>query len=363
MRTSALLVALALLVPSIAHAQSGCQLLDSGQYPLGHALTEQQRQQLASEGPAAGERGTLQCDRKGRSCSVAGRDGAHYHWREDGTVDRKTFIFQSLDNLPWWTGRYDEDLARRLSSLSCARFELAEDDSGLSEDDDKFLRSEGEKTAAGQEYVTTIFGAATLDDPLFIEMSLITWRDDSSADTGSPLRAALAKLASATVPSWSDIEELSALALSPAGGYGAYRTSKDAVIILQGFGTAPLPDGKVGADAGSRQGNEGEARILFAGAQDEVHVIVVNKFYARPDYAEVIRNQILPTDDLVRVDGDCRADAPISKTEPTRYWLVLDEADIPLLVSAEMEEGGRQGPGSTIFEFRRGGARVEIPQC
>jgi hypothetical protein len=180
---------------------------------------------------------------------------------------------------------------------------------------------------------------------------------------GDALREALLALASEAPPSWDAVQQASGLDLRPADGYGPYRFGRQAGIVLDGFGEVVLPDGNVGADAGTRTGNEGEANFLLAGTEDEVWIAALNKFYARPNYAEVLRDQILPADILVRRDGDCSPDAPVSETEPTLFWLVLDGADLPLSVSVSMEDGGRYGPGNTFFEFRRGGASVEIPVC
>lgn len=174
MKTSACVVA-ALLLPSAALAENACQPFDTGQYPIGHRLSESERRQLSSQGPGASERGTLQCSRDGRSCSVLARDGTGYSWGEDGTIRTKSFIFYNRASLPHslsgWKTDLDAALADRVSQATCARFRVETSDSGLT-DNDLYLKSEGERTATGQGYVTTIFGEATQDDPLFVQMSL-----------------------------------------------------------------------------------------------------------------------------------------------------------------------------------------------
>lgn len=175
MRISACVVAAAILLPSAALAENACQPFDTGQFRIGHMLSERERQQLSSQGPGAGEPGALRCSRDGRSCSVLASDGADYSWGDDGTIRTKSFVFYDRASLPQslsgWKTNLDAALAGRVSQATCVRFRVETSDSGLT-DNDLYLKSEGEKTAAGRNFVTTIFGEATQDDPLFVQMSL-----------------------------------------------------------------------------------------------------------------------------------------------------------------------------------------------
>lgn len=103
-------------------------------------------------------------------------DSANYSWGEDGTIRTKSFIFYDRVSLPQslsgWKTNLDAAFASRISKTSCVRFRVETSDSGLT-DNDLYLKSEGEKTATGRSYVTTIFGEATQDDPLFVQMSLV----------------------------------------------------------------------------------------------------------------------------------------------------------------------------------------------
>jgi hypothetical protein len=180
------------------------------------------------------------------------------------------------------------------------------------------------------------------------------------------LRDTLVLLAEAKPPAWDRVRAISALgAFSPGAGYGIYTSSITADWTLAGFGKVALPDGNVGADAGTRDGNEGEARLTLVGTDDSMRVVVVKKFYPRTDYARVLHNQLRPEDRLVRADGNCDVTAHGDASKPTDYWIALQGAAMPLAVTASQEEGGNAGPGYTVFEFRRGGLvrTSPVPSC
>lgn len=187
---------------------------------------------------------------------------------------------------------------------------------------------------------------------------------DAATETQQALRASLQLLAAAAPPAWAQFETIDALAPQlPAGGIGMYRKGVRSTITLHGFEATPLPDGAVGADAGVRAGNAGESSLTLAGDDAAVHVLAVRKFVAQTDYGHMLRQQLNAGDVLVRRDGTCDDPTQHAADAVIGYWLMLDGAALPLSVSASVEDGGRQGPGYTDFEFRRGSASVELPDC
>jgi hypothetical protein len=186
--------------------------------------------------------------------------------------------------------------------------------------------------------------------------------DAAAPAPASSLRAALTALAAAQPPSWTQVKAIPGLGeLAPADGVGIYPVAVRGKTTLAGFGEAPLPDGKVGADAGTRMGNAGEASVTFAGDAATALLVVVRKFYPSTDYAKVLRAQLRAGDRVVRRDGVCDDSAP--SPEAMEYWVALEGAERPLAVTASTEDGGKNGPGYTDFEFRRGGANVRLAQC
>lgn len=185
---------------------------------------------------------------------------------------------------------------------------------------------------------------------------------DATPAHASSLRAALTVLAAAQPPSWAQVKEIPGLGeLVPADGVRIYPVAVRGKTTLAGFGEAPLPDGKVGADAGTRTGNAGEASVTFAGDAATALLLVVRKFYPSTDYAKVLRAQLRAGDRVVRRDGVCDDSSPSSAA--MEYWVALEGAARPLAVTASTVEGGNNGPGYTDFEFRRGGANVTLAQC
>jgi len=180
----------------------------------------------------------------------------------------------------------------------------------------------------------------------------------------SALREALTVLAAAQPPSWPQVKTLSGLGkLVPADGVRNYPVALRGKTTLAGFGETTLPDGKVGADAGTRTGNEGEASVTIAGDAATGLLLVVRKFYESTDYAKVLRAQLRAGDRVVRRDGVCDDSPPSPESDTMEYWVALEGAERPLAVTALTIEGGKNGPGYTDFEFRRGGPHVTLAQC
>ena len=178
------------------------------------------------------------------------------------------------------------------------------------------------------------------------------------------LREALTVLAAAQPPAWTQVKTLSGLGkLVPADGVRNYPVALRGRTTLAGFGETTLPDGKVGADAGTRTGNEGEASVTIAGDAATGLLLVVRKFYESTDYAKVLRAQLRAGDRVVRRDGVCDDSPPSPESDTMEYWVALAGAERPLAVTASTIEGGKNGPGYTDFEFRRGGAHVTLAQC
>ncbi|MFC4254423.1 hypothetical protein GRI97_03230 [Altererythrobacter xixiisoli] len=172
MKTKICMIMAAMLVPSAAFAQQNCVSFDKGQFPLGHVLTEPQRQQLSDQGPGGSERGTLHCSRDGRACSVLSNDGAIYSWAADGTIKSKAFVLSDpASTLTGWKGQLDPDLATSLSRATCTSFRAEADDTGLS-DAEFGLKAEGQKTRGGRDYVVSIFGDGSEENPVMVELSL-----------------------------------------------------------------------------------------------------------------------------------------------------------------------------------------------
>ncbi|WP_258077236.1 MULTISPECIES: hypothetical protein [Xanthomonas] len=105
---------------------------------------------------------------------------------------------------------------------------------------------------------------------------------------------------------------------------------------------------------GGEASHEGESGITLNGDARTVHSIVVKKFYASPEYVEVLRRQ-LPTATAVRLIADNCAGDEDGGPDPlhTKFYAIgLDAGEA--FVEAYLDDGEEtRGPGSTTFVFTK----------
>lgn len=146
----------------------------------------------------------------------------------------------------------------------------------------------------------------------------------------------------------------------------ALRFSRSARVLLAGFGEAALPDGRAGADAGARMGNEGEAGLTLNGDADRVNEIAIVKFYPSDDYEKVLAAQF-PAAQVAPVADQCTLDAYGGENAQKNAFYRIDlGGERAVFVEAFVDEdGGPAGPGSTTFVFTRDkpAARIASMRC
>lgn len=128
---------------------------------------------------------------------------------------------------------------------------------------------------------------------------------------------------------------------------------RSGTLLLSGFGMVEVPDGKVGAEAGTRQANEGEVGVTLNGDADTVHSVSLLKFYANEDYQQVLQRQFGPGAVIAPIAGQCEFDYGTSaeNTQANQFFkLSLTGAKI-VYAEGSVDDGGNQGPGTTTFEF------------
>jgi hypothetical protein len=146
------------------------------------------------------------------------------------------------------------------------------------------------------------------------------------------------------------------------------RFSRSGTLTLAGFGETDLPDGKVGADAGVRRGNEGESGVTLSGDADRVNEVAVVKFYPSDDYTDILQRQFAAGATLVPEADRCAFDFGTSaeNTGKNRFYRIETGAATLAHVEAFVEEdAGPSGPGSTTFVFYRTKPeqRIAAMQC
>jgi hypothetical protein len=146
------------------------------------------------------------------------------------------------------------------------------------------------------------------------------------------------------------------------------RFSRSGTLTLAGFGETDLPDGKVGADAGVRRGNEGESGVTLSGDADRVNEIAVLKFYPSDDYETILRQQFAADAMLVSEADRCALNFG-TKAENTGnnkfYRIQIGAATLAHVEAFVDEDAGPSGPGSTTFVFyrTRPEQRIAAMQC
>ncbi|MEN9154055.1 hypothetical protein P2C08_21415 [Xanthomonas perforans] len=141
---------------------------------------------------------------------------------------------------------------------------------------------------------------------------------------------------------------------------------RSGTLLLDGFGAVDVPDGGQGAEVAPNQANEGESGITLNGDAQSVQSIAVKKFYASPEYSEVLKRQ-LPAATSVRLIADkCGGDddgGPDS-LQTKFYAIGLNAGEA--FVEAYLDDGTEtRGPGSTTFVFTKTKPqkRIQALQC
>lgn len=137
---------------------------------------------------------------------------------------------------------------------------------------------------------------------------------------------------------------------SNAADNARYRSG---TLLLSGFGTVEVPDGKQGAEAGTRQANEGEVGLTLNGDADRVHSVTLVKFYASEDYQPVLQRQFGPGAAVEPIAGQCELDygTTAENTQANQFFrLRLTDGKI-VYAEGYVDDGGNQGPGTTTYEF------------
>ncbi|MFC4765257.1 hypothetical protein [Dyella koreensis] len=128
-------------------------------------------------------------------------------------------------------------------------------------------------------------------------------------------------------------------------------------LLLSGFGEVDVPDGKVGADAGTKKDNEGNVGVTLNGDAANVHSIALVKFYPSDNYQEIIQHQLSGGTTIKPVGGACELDfgTTAANTQKNAFFqITLGAGSTPIYAEGYVdEEDGNQGPGATTFVFYR----------
>lgn len=127
--------------------------------------------------------------------------------------------------------------------------------------------------------------------------------------------------------------------------------------MLSGFGMVDVPDGQQGAEAGTKQDNEGHAGVTLSGDAESVQSIAVLKFYPSENYQDILQKQFNGSVSIRPMASACALDygttAPNTQNNAF-YQITLASTSLPLYAEASIDNGAEShGPGSTTFVFYR----------
>jgi hypothetical protein len=139
-------------------------------------------------------------------------------------------------------------------------------------------------------------------------------------------------------------------------------------LLLSGFGQVDVPDGKVGADAGIREDNEGDVGVTLNGNPSSVQSIALQKFYPSDNYTHILQQQFDTNAMLKPVAGQCALDYGTTavNTQKNAFYQITFDTTTSIYVEAYIDEdGGNQGPGFTtfIFTLSKPAQRIVAMQC
>lgn len=140
-------------------------------------------------------------------------------------------------------------------------------------------------------------------------------------------------------------------------------------LLLSGFGVVDVPDGKVGAEAGTKKDNEGDVGVTLNGDADTVQSIALLKFYPSEHYQDILQRQLTSESTVVPITSACALDygtTAENTQKNTFYKIHLDAKASPIYAEAYVDDdGGNQGPGTTTFVFYRSkpAPRIAAMRC
>lgn len=169
----------------------------------------------------------------------------------------------------------------------------------------------------------------------------------------SSLETLLTTFASPGGASWTAYQDVPGVQWqeSSATEYAAGRYSRSGRARLEGYGAASLPTGRVGADAGVVNGNEGDSGVTLDGDATHVDTVSIKKFYPDENYLAVLKRQFADTATVSPLAEHCQLED--ADDAETAFYKVDFGGSRPVYVETSLERGGQSGPGYTVFDFSR----------
>lgn len=129
--------------------------------------------------------------------------------------------------------------------------------------------------------------------------------------------------------------------------------SRAGKITLSGYDSTNVPDGHVGADAGSHVANEGESGFTLNGSKDAVISVTIMKFGQDGDYSGVIAKQLGDTYSIKPLTAQCKYEygTKADNESQNSFYILAPKSGAPVYAELAQQDGGNSGPGYTLLTF------------
>lgn len=179
----------------------------------------------------------------------------------------------------------------------------------------------------------------------------------------TPLNQLLSILASRATP-WNAFDHVPGVQwrdtkshANPDASAPDFAYDRSGTLMLDGFGMVDVPDGQQGAEAGTKQDNEGHAGVTLSGDAESVQSLAVLKFYPSKNYQDILQKQFNGSASIQPMADACALDygtTAANTQDNAFYQITLGSASSPLYAEASIDDGAEShGPGSTTFVFYR----------
>ncbi len=212
----------------------------------------------------------------------------------------------------------------------------------------------GDKTSAtpSNEPATAIKSAGLA--PQRADASPAAMEQPQSGDF-SALKGVLTLFASVRGREWSAYSTLDDVDWHDAApvNYTDAKFARNGSLLLAGFGTVKLPNGKTGLSYALVEGNEGQSGITLSGTGEAVAMFSVEKFYFSENYQDILQRQLDSNVVVARIADRCSSKEYAGIPAHNAFFQLSMLDGKKIFSEAFFEPGGKYSPGYTVFDFYR----------
>jgi len=152
---------------------------------------------------------------------------------------------------------------------------------------------------------------------------------------------------------------------SSAVEYADGRYARNGQLLLAGFGSNKIPNGKQGVGYATIEGNEGQSGVTLDGDAEQVQTVSVKKFHFTEEFEQVLKRQFDPTVVVKSIAHGCAPDEDAEMSGKNMFFEISLPHGSTVYAEAFLEAGGKYSPGYTVFDFNRArpDARIKELGC